>query len=108
MAPVSRTGGGQIRTGPTGKLPEIVRRTGVYFRPCTYSYYLNTCYLRLNTPTYPNIAILDVLCEVHLKRVVCRYKQEGDISSIFKRIPVYLLSNITICSRNITRKLNCL
>ena len=33
MAPVSRTGGGQIRTGPTGKLPEIVRRTGVYFRP---------------------------------------------------------------------------
>ena len=34
MAPVSRTGGGQIRTGTTGKLPEIVRRTGVYFRPC--------------------------------------------------------------------------
>ena len=33
MALLSRTGGGQIRTGPTRKLPEIVRRTGVYFRP---------------------------------------------------------------------------
>ena len=33
MAPVSGTGGGQIRTGPTGKLPEIDRRTGVYFVP---------------------------------------------------------------------------
>ena len=35
MAPVSGTAGGQIRTGPTGKLPEIDRRTGVYFVPCS-------------------------------------------------------------------------
>ena len=31
MALVSRTGGDQSHTGPTEKLPEIIRRTSLYF-----------------------------------------------------------------------------
>ena len=37
MAPVSRTSGGQSRTGPTERLPEIVRSTRRVFRTLIFS-----------------------------------------------------------------------